>query len=209
MSTPTTTASVANPSLFLTLRRGLIERCPHAKIFNFISLAGQHQGIYGTPKCPSETNFSCELLRKFLNLFAYTDWAQSHIAQATYWHDPIRAEQYRERSTFIAEINNEKSINKDYVYRLHRLNRFVMVKFLRDEMVQPLESQWFGFYAPGSNRIIQNLTTSEIYSSDKLGLKQMMEDEKLFFLSVDDVHLKISREWFSREIVPLLKEGEK
>lgn len=82
-----------------------------------------------------------------------------------------------------------------------------MVKFLRDEMVQPLESQWFGFYAPGSNRIIQNLTASEIYSLDKLGLKQMMEDGKLFFLDVDDVHLKISQEWFLREIMPFLKEG--
>lgn len=149
------------------------------------------------------------MLRQFLNLFAYTDWAQNHIAQATYWHDPIRVKQYRERSTFIAEINNEKSINKDYVYRLHRLNKFIMVKFLRDEMVQPIESQWFGFYAPGSNRIVQNLTTSEIYSSDKLGLRQMMEDRKLFFLQVDDVHLKISREWFLREILPFLKEGGK
>lgn len=115
--------------------------------------------------------------------------------------------QYRERSTFIAEINNEKSINKDYVYRLHRLNKFVMVKFLRDEMVQPIESQWFAFYAPGSNRIIQNLTASEIYSADKLGLKQMMEDGKLTFLEVDDVHLKISREWFMKEIMPMLKES--
>lgn len=84
-----------------------------------------------------------------------------------------------------------------------------MVKFLRDEMVQPTESQWFGFYAPGSNRKVLNLTQTEIYSSDKLGLRQMMEDGKLRFLQVDDGHLKISHEWFTREIIPLLKEGGK
>lgn len=190
------------------LRRGLIQRCPQANAFNFISLAGQHQGIYGIPKCPN-TDYSCELLRQFLNLFAYTDWAQSNIAQATYWHDPIREKLYRTRSTFIADINNEKTINKDYVYRLHRLNRFVMVKFVRDEMVKPTELQWFGFYAPESNRKILNLTQCEIYSKDKLGLRQMMEAGKLLFLKVDDGHLKISHEWFSREIIPLLKEGEK
>lgn len=187
-------------------RRGLIQRCPSAKIINFITFGSQHQGIYGIPSCPQSTTSPCHLLRKFLSLFAYTEWAQNHIAQATYWHDPINTRDYIKYNTFIADINNEKTINKDYIYRLQRLNKFVMVKFLRDEMVIPIETQWFGFYRPQSDRIVQNLTESSFYRLDKLGLRKMMEDGKLIFLGIDDGHLNFSHDWFVREIMPILRE---
>jgi palmitoyl-protein thioesterase len=186
-------------------RRGLIQRCRHAKVVNFISFGGQHQGIYGLPNCPNEM-YSCNLLRNFLNLFAYTKWAQGSIAQATYWHDPINTALYRASSTFIADINNEHIINGDYKHRLKKLEKFVLVKFLRDEMVQPVETQWFGFYRPGSSSEIENLMESEIYRKDKLGLKQMLQEKKLVFHEIDDGHLRISHEWFSKNILIYLKE---
>lgn len=140
-------------------------------------------------------------------MLAYTEWAQNHIAQATFWHDPINTRNYRNFSTFMADINNELNINQDYIYRLQRLNKFVLVKFLRDKIVQPIETQWFGFYRPGSDTLTQNLTESEIYKSDKLGLRRMMEDKKLIFLQIDDEHLNVSHEWFMENIMPLLREG--
>jgi len=46
-------------------------------------------------------------------MFAYFDWAQNHITQTTYWHDPINVDNYIKYNTFIADINNEKNINKN------------------------------------------------------------------------------------------------
>lgn len=38
--------------------------------------------------------------------------------QATYWHDPLNEEQYKNSSTFLSDINNEKQINQTYIDNL-------------------------------------------------------------------------------------------
>lgn len=167
----------------LLSRRGLIQRCAAAKVINLISLGGQHQGVFGVPEC-STKRLICRFYRFVLNLFAYTNWAQKHIAQATYWHDPFNEGKYREKSSFLADINNEKDINENYRKRLQSLNQFVMVKFLRDKIVQPIESSWFGFYKPESDTTVLSLSDSQTYIRDNLGLKRMMKDGKLVFLEV-------------------------
>lgn len=44
-------------------------------------------------------------------------------------------------------------------YNSHR-NRMVLVKFLNDTQVQPLESQWFQFYTPNQDKEIQEFSKS-------------------------------------------------
>lgn len=119
-----------------------------------------------------------------VNVFAYTSWAQNHIAQATYWHDPFNEDTYRAKSSFLADINNERTINDNYIRRLQRLSKFVMVKFLRDRIVQPLETSWFGFYPPNSDKTVLSLSETQVFTDDKLGLREMMHDGKLVFLEV-------------------------
>lgn len=36
-----------------------------------ISLGGQHQGVFGLPKCPTLSVSSCEYITKLLNYAAY------------------------------------------------------------------------------------------------------------------------------------------
>lgn len=135
-----------------------------------------------------------ESVRKFFfwNLkrwkFVLLSWAQNHIAQALYWHDPIHEQTYRLKSTFLADINNERRINEKYRKRLNSLQKFVMVKFLRDKIVTPIETSWFGFFESGSDKKVLSLRESSFYASDKLGLKQMMKEGKLVFMEV--------KEWF-------------
>lgn len=167
---------------FLFQSRGLIQRCSGAKVINFISLGGQHQGVFGIPACPAKPYSICRFYRVILNSFAYTNWVQRHIAQSTYWHDPLNEDLYRRKSTFLADINNERVINEGYIRRLQNLNKFVMVKFLRDKIIQPIETSWFGFFKPGSDKIVLSLAESEIY--DKLGLRKMMEEGKIVFVEV-------------------------
>ncbi|CAG9855883.1 unnamed protein product [Phyllotreta striolata] len=181
--------------------RGLIQRCTKVKVKNLISLGGQHQGVYGLPRCDGISSSLCDFMRKLLNHAAYTEVAQKILAQATYWHDPLDEEAYRNGSTFLADINNERTINKDYVTRLQSLENFVMVKFENDSMVQPVESEWFGFYKPGQAKEVQSLEESDLYINDRLGLKQMKEESKLHFLQVEGDHLRFSWSWFEDNIV--------
>lgn len=85
------------------------------------------------------------------------------MTQATYWHDPLNEELYKNASTFLADINNEKNINETYKENLAKLDNFVMLRFDNDSMVQPVASEWFGFYKPGQSVDIEDLKDSAIY----------------------------------------------
>lgn len=83
--------------------------------------------------------------------------------QATYWHDPLNEKEYKKSSTFLADINNERTLNVDYIQNLRSLEKLVFVKFENDSMVQPVESEWFGFYKPGQAEEVAALQQSDIY----------------------------------------------
>lgn len=87
---------------------------------------------------------------------------QNYLVQATYWHSPFQEELYQNASTFLADINNEKSINYTYIENLAKLNRIVLVKFNGDTIVQPIASEWFEFYVPGQDKEILPLIQSRV-----------------------------------------------
>lgn len=192
---------------FTSFSRALVQQCPEARVKNLITVGGQHQGVFGLPDCPSLTSRGCEYVRKLLNFGAYLGWVQNALVQATYWHDPLNEDLYKAKSTFLAKINNERSINKNYIARLQQLNKFVMVKFANDTIVQPVETSWFGFYKPGSDTELMTLEESEIFTKDRLGLKKMKEDGKLVFLTTEGNHMQIKAEWFHANIImPYLRD---
>lgn len=84
--------------------------------------------------------------------------------QATYWHDPLNEDLYKKHSNFLADINNENYINQTYIDNLQSLRNFIMVKFEQDSMVQPRESEWFGFYKPGQAKEIEMLSQSRLFT---------------------------------------------
>lgn len=181
--------------------RALVQRCPDIKMKNLISVGGQHQGVYGVPQCGSLNHTLCDYIRKLLSHAAYIEWVQDFLVQATYWHDPLHEAEYKNASTFLADINNEVTINQDYIDRLDTLENLVMIKFEKDTMVQPVDSEWFGFYKPGQSEVVENLQESDIYQDERLGLRSMDENGKLRFLSVDGNHLRFEWDWFEENVV--------
>lgn len=115
---------------------------------------------------------------------------------------------YITHSQFIAEINNEVTINPIYKQRLSALKRFVMVKFTGDTIVDPVESEWFGFFAYGNISRIVPLEESRLYKEDRLGLKALDESKRLVRVSLPGDHLQISREWYISEIINQYIRGE-
>jgi len=183
--------------------RAYIQRCNNPPVYNFVSLAGQHQGIFGFPNCPAKDNEMCELVRRLLTIGAYEKEIQSFSVQAEYWHDPINEDEYLEKGIFLPDINNNLEVkNQTYKENLVSLNKFCMVRFSLDTMVQPIASEWFGFYEPGQDQVILSLQETELYKQDWLGLKKMDQDKKLDFLTVVGDHLEFSDEWFEKVIIP-------
>ncbi|CAD7090235.1 unnamed protein product [Hermetia illucens] len=185
--------------------RALAQRCPNPPMKTLVSFGGQHQGVFGLPECPSLSKQSCEYMRKVLNYAAYEKWVQKLLVQATYWHDPLNEAEYKAKSTFLADINNERTVNQTYIDNLQKLERFVMVKFLNDTIVQPIETEWFGFYKPDQDKDILPLKESPLYKEDRLGLRQLDADSKLVFLAIEGDHLHFTDEWLDEHIVPILK----
>lgn len=181
--------------------RAVAQRCPNPPMLNLISIGGQHQGVFGMPRCLYSSHKWCEYMRLVLNKEAYAKWVQDTLVQAEYWHDPIKESDYINGSNFLADINNERVFNTNYRENLLKLKNFIMVMFTNDTMVIPKESEWFAFYSPGQDKEIMPLEHSVLYLTDRLGLKVLEESRRLHFLSVPGNHLQFSEEWFLNEIV--------
>ncbi|XP_003462324.1 palmitoyl-protein thioesterase 1 isoform X1 [Cavia porcellus] len=185
--------------------RAVIQRCPSPPMINLITIGAQHQGVFGFPRCPGESSHICDFIRKTLNAAAYSKVVQHGLVQAEYWHDPIKEDVYRERSIFLADINQERSVNESYKKNLMTLKKFVMVKFLNDSIVDPVDSEWFGFYRSGQSKETVPLQETTLYIEDRLGLKEMDKAGKLVFLATKGDHLQLSDKWFYTHIIPFLE----
>ena len=76
------------------------------------------------PQCLGEDHTICDYVRRLLNYGAYKHWIQSFLVQAQYWHDPLDEETYRQKSVFLADINNEKEQkNMTYKENLMKLDK--------------------------------------------------------------------------------------
>ncbi|XP_077991411.1 palmitoyl-protein thioesterase 1-like [Glandiceps talaboti] len=185
--------------------RAVAQRCPIPRMNNLISFGGQHQGVFGFPRCPGENSTLCDYVRELLNLGAYESFVQNSLCQAEYWHDPLNEELYRQKSVFLADINQENVVNMTYKANLQKLNGLILVQFTRDTMVVPKESEWFGFYKPGQAKDVYKLQDSPLYTEDKLGLKAMNEAGKVKFLASPTDHLRFTDEFFKSNILQYLQ----
>ncbi|XGW19174.1 hypothetical protein V3C99_003195 [Haemonchus contortus] len=180
--------------------RAVAQRCPDPPIKNLISVGGQHQGVFGLPYCPGDTTL-CNMIRRLLDLGAYNHYVQHQVVQAQYWHDPLHEDEYKEKSIFLADINNEREINTDYKKNLLNLKNMLLIKFTKDHMVVPIESSWFGYYKEGDIDTIMTMNETKLYTEDRIGLKKLHETGRLHFLEIEGDHLKITREEFKKEVI--------
>lgn len=183
--------------------RAYVQRCNNPPVRSLITIGGQHQGVYGFPRCPGDEIEFCDKMRELLSKGAYIPWIQKSVVQAQYWHDPIDTESYHKYNIFLADINNEVYINNTYKKNLLSLKNLVLVKFNNDSMVQPIESQWFEYY--NTNMSIVPLRKSKLYIEDRLGIKILDETHRLHLLELDTEHLQFTDEWFVQNIIKFLR----
>jgi len=170
------------------LARGFVQKYGWPKVHSLISWVGPQAGQFGVP--------DWEPLLKYLNQITSPMWysalTQQTVSFSNYWRDPMRLELYREKSSFLADLNNELPVkNATYRLRLGSLSHFVLVYSKADTIIQPQESSWFGFFKPNSTTEVVPLRASELYIDDHIGLKALDQSGRLHFAACDCKHQEV------------------
>lgn len=156
------------------IARGALERCS-LPVYNFITLSGIHQGVFGVPyllQLPEE-------FRELVSKFAYEKPIQDALSPANYWRDPDNLKRYDADCNFLPDINNERGvINETYRNNMLKLNAFVMTYTDVDKVVMPKESGWFLGFQPNSLNV-ETLNTSRQYTEDLIGMRTLLQQGKL------------------------------
>ncbi len=157
---------------------------------NLITLVSPHGGVF----------------HKYANFIDfYTKKMQTRLSIANYWRDPNQMFKYLLHSEFLADANNEKlSKNEIYKENILSLKNFVMVYSPNDEIVKPPESGFFGIY----NKQLQlvNLTDTELFKQDWLGLRTLNDSNRLFVFNTNCTHVEHRMPVCFPQLYPIFKK---
>ncbi|VVB09952.1 unnamed protein product [Arabis nemorensis] len=192
--------------------RGLIEFCDDGPpVYNYISLAGPHAGIYSIPWCTYGE--WCNAVNKLIQKDLYTDFVQDHLAPSGYYKITSDMSKYLESCKYLPKLNNEiqSQRNSTYKDRFTSLHNLVLVMFQEDTVIVPKESSWFGFYPDGTKPNLTPLPPplsaqqTSLYTEDWIGLKTLDVAGKLQFVSVPGKHVEMATPDIIKYVVPLLQ----
>eukprot|EP01133_Synstelium_polycarpum_P004253 gene4253-4963_t len=165
------------------ITRGYIERFNSPKVHNYIGWAGPQRGQFGTPF------LNIKWIDEILGTIPYDNWAQGTFSPAQYWRDPYVIDEYLEKSTFLADINNERPVkNPTYAANMRSLNACVLGYSTEDKTIVPPESGWFGYYADNTQSTVVPLQQQDFYINDYIGLRTLDESGRLHFFKTDCKH---------------------
>lgn len=185
------------------LARYIIEKCDMpGKVKNYISIGGPQMGVAKFPHCASGP--ICDLVNGLVGKAIYYSIIQNHIGPAGYFKTHHNMETYLSYSSLLADLNNErKEKNEDYKKRMMDLNRVLLIKFTEDTMIIPRETAHFEFYDENDN--VQTLSESDFYKKDYIGIRKLIEENKVKFEEIKGDHLHFSYSDIDNMMIPLLK----
>ena len=92
--------------------------------------------------------------------------------------------------------------NNSYKERFSNLEKVLLIKFAKDTMIIPKETAWFQFY--DENKKVADLTESDFYKEDFIGVKKLNEEKKIEFLTFDGNHLHFTKDEIEKYMIPSL-----
>lgn len=179
--------------------RSLAQTC-NVTFHNIISVGSPQNGIADLPPC-DPSNWMCKKRNEYIKGKMYTKFMQENNIQAQYYRDIDNYDTYLLKSSYLKFVNNELFKDLDYFNRLISLNKFVMIMFEKDETLVPKESAWF-WDIEAKTGIVLPFEETDSYKYDMIGLQTLNKEGKIDFLSINDVHLKMSDE----DIIYLAKQ---
>jgi palmitoyl-protein thioesterase len=195
--------SIVGISQGALLARYIIQSCQmKGRVKRYVSIGGPQMGVGKFPRC--DNGIFCYLVNKLVYSAIYTSYVQSHIGPAGYFKNIHNYYKYLEASSFLAELNNEKSEkNDEYKQRFTLLEKVVLIKFSKDTMILPKETAWFQFY--DENNVVIDLSASEFYQSDFIGVRKLNEEEKIHFVELEGNHLHFDYDDVNSFMLPALE----
>lgn len=155
------------------LARGYVEYCNKYNVLNLITLVSPHGGIfYKSPIFNFVKIYSPEMQKKY----SFTN----------YWRNPIDYELYLDNSTYLASLNNERTINNKNKKNIESLKNFVMVFSPFDSIVIPPQSGIFSLL--DSDLDVIPVRDTELYKQDWLGLQNLDKENKLHLYKTNCTH---------------------
>jgi palmitoyl-protein thioesterase len=181
-----------------SLCRGYIQKYNDPPVRNFLSVHGTVVGVAGFPKCDPSGLLGpvCKPIERLCGDLAYTETTQGLLFQADYFRDPFRVNTsaYRTYSE-IAQWNNEGvSFNASYKANFISVEKYIMIKALKDTMIYPSEGEHWGHFADGSTTKVLSMRETDWYQKDLFGLKTVDQAGKMHFNATDGDHLQFSRD---------------
>lgn len=182
------------------IARYMIEECElKAKVRNYVSIGGPHQGVATLPQCSS--GVMCDFINSLTDDAIYFSFVQKHVGPAGYFKDPKNFSGYQNYCTFLPALNNE-GVTKRATNKLASINHALLIMFSEDTTVYPKESEWFGeLTADGT---LLELKDTDLYKNDEIGLKALMDANKVDFVSIKGNHLQFTDSDLQNIIIPAL-----
>jgi palmitoyl-protein thioesterase len=182
---------------------------PVGQIFTFF----QHlfDANYGAASS-TDSGYRCDWWKKILQMGAYSPLVRSWVMQAQYFKDPRNMGPYYAYNDFLQDINADwleaEKRNATYAVNLGSLEGFYLYMFEEDEIVVPRESSWFGLVDEGSGsegRILYVAEQPALWDEDRLGLRSLYQNKRLFFRTVPGGHMQLRDDWVRGELVAILR----
>jgi len=186
------------------ISRYIIQNCDiKGKIKNFVSMSAPHMGSGSIPWM--NCGWACNMVNNMMFKVIYFNFVQNHLSPAGYFKDKNNLENYKEYSTFLSDLNNEKA-NKTLKYkeRFSKIEKLTLIMNEKDSVIFPSSSAWFEFYEEKSDKVIP-LKESKFYKEDYIGLKQLDEEGKVNYLKFEGDHTQYSDYEIDNYIIPNLK----
>jgi palmitoyl-protein thioesterase len=172
------------------LARAVVQRCSIGKyVRRLVTFGGPHSGVSIIPFTSPNSFLNKTVLR-----LCFFGIIQKIVGPCGYIRSTRYYDAYSKSGNFISDLNNEFSSNQEYVDRIKGLEIMMTVQFTEDQMVQPHNTSIFGYWKDTDYNDIVELEELDIYSSNKLGLKEMNEQGKMFRCDIEGDHLQIDEE---------------
>jgi len=194
--------SVVGLSQGSLLARYIIQKCDmKGKVKNYVSIGGPQMGVAKFPHCSS--GIFCRLINGLVGKAVYYSYIQENVGPAGYYKTHYDIDTYLKFSSFLADLNNEKNEkNPEYKKRIMDLDRVLLIKFSKDTMIIPKETAHFEFYDKNDN--IVALKDSDFYNQDYLGVKKLIEENKVKFVELEGDHLRFENSDVEKYMIPML-----
>lgn len=175
------------------LARYIAESCEMpGKVRNMVTLGGPHMGVDAVPQCTSGP--ICNVVNFVVKKIIYFGTVQNWVAPAGYFRDINDYDEYKAKSAFLPELNNEIDQEDDFAKarkaKFSSLNHAHLGMFSQDTVIYPKETAWFS--SVDEHGHVNPLNGTDFYNKDFIGLKSLVDAKNVSFETYQGNHLQFT-----------------